>query len=562
MSLSKQLNENSSLLNEDTQDYLSELPSEILAKILGYLPFSSNTFQTSKLLNEIGKYLIRVEEAYIKNNPYTPSISLKILQKIYSEAITENNINLIQDLITKGYPMNHSVMRFIEKKYYNKYIAKQDLKSIRNYILNGSAVTDLVIDFINSHPRSKSIDQAITAAYRGDIKKLNEILTAPDSFSNEILNKLRNFQGKCNHNRPFTVVAIQLQLLELLNKTELTLEDLEKLESLISEKGAIVELDSYKNVSQDIKNALDVYINLNTQLCQNLNQNEDLVRDLLRQGANPNSKMPNGEPCLHFAINHGLNKIVHILLKHGANPNVEDIFGLNTFPLYLAVQNNNLEAFKLLLNHGACTSSCIGGIEIFNEISSNTMREYMRYFVKEINISNLSPELLNTYLISLIKNDDVKTFEILMENGIDLNYQNLSGDTILHHAAENGKEAIVRKLLEDPNIIADLKNKKGQTPYDVAKNDKIRNLLPGLITTERKIIKKAAENIVDFTNSTFNSALISVRSYLYSMLSFPIPNNVASNSLPTSNVNIIENTESNNRLDYEEKSKNEKCKEK
>ena len=63
-----------------------------------------------------------------------------------------------------------------------------------------------------------------------------------------------------------------------------------------------------------------------------------------------------------------------------------------------------------------------------------------------------------------------------IQAGGDVNNQHWSGSTPLHEASENGHVEVITALLAagaDKNI----KNKKGQTPHDVAKNQDWKNAL-------------------------------------------------------------------------------------
>jgi len=55
--------------------------------------------------------------------------------------------------------------------------------------------------------------------------------------------------------------------------------------------------------------------------------------------------------ALHFAASRGFDEIVHSLLRHGANPNVQDFNG-NT-PLHLAACTQHIRVVTLLMKYGA-----------------------------------------------------------------------------------------------------------------------------------------------------------------------------------------------------------------
>merc|ERR1712080_102728 len=58
-----------------------------------------------------------------------------------------------------------------------------------------------------------------------------------------------------------------------------------------------------------------------------------------------------GRTAMHFAASRGSDEIVHLLLEHGANPNLQDYNG-NT-PLHLAACTHHIRVITLLLRFGA-----------------------------------------------------------------------------------------------------------------------------------------------------------------------------------------------------------------
>jgi ankyrin repeat protein len=57
-----------------------------------------------------------------------------------------------------------------------------------------------------------------------------------------------------------------------------------------------------------------------------------------------------------------------------------------------------------------------------------------------------------------------------------LNLKDQSGRTPLHEAARNGKEEIVRILI-DGGARKDIRDNEGKTPYELAKTDVLKTLL-------------------------------------------------------------------------------------
>lgn len=80
------------------------------------------------------------------------------------------------------------------------------------------------------------------------------------------------------------------------------------------------------------------------------NHNDQLTEMLLEKGAAPNMPTKNGKYPLVLASYSGYAKLVALLLKYDANPNIEAREGL---PLYLACKHGHEDVIKLLLTGGA-----------------------------------------------------------------------------------------------------------------------------------------------------------------------------------------------------------------
>lgn len=75
--------------------------------------------------------------------------------------------------------------------------------------------------------------------------------------------------------------------------------------------------------------------------------NLDFIRELLTAGADPDIKDIDGNSCLHYACENGLDELVELLLHHGADVDIRDSKGRT--PLYVAIENGHTKIAKRLL---------------------------------------------------------------------------------------------------------------------------------------------------------------------------------------------------------------------
>jgi ankyrin repeat protein len=144
---------------------------------------------------------------------------------------------------------------------------------------------------------------------------------------------------------------------------------------------------------------------------------ESVVRVLFDAGANPNSfpHSHRGTP-LQTAVSGNLERIVHLVLEHGAAVNPEWLTGLKGDPLRAAIDAKNETLFHLLLDHGASYN--------------RTGREYDPPFQLSASVGFLP------------------AVQFFVAKGVDLNVSNSVWGTALRAALAEDHENVVRYLLE------------------------------------------------------------------------------------------------------------------
>jgi ankyrin repeat protein len=154
-----------------------------------------------------------------------------------------------------------------------------------------------------------------------------------------------------------------------------------------------------------------------------------------------------GSP-LHAASYGGHLEVARLLLENGANFNLEDDRGKT--PLVAAYGgNDNLEAMRLLLKHGATTDILYNNLWlILHEASYYGHVGVMELLLQHNADVNARSKYKWTPLIWASAGGRVEVVQLLLERGADINAQSESDGTSLSRASSNGHLDVVRVLLE------------------------------------------------------------------------------------------------------------------
>lgn len=165
--------------------------------------------------------------------------------------------------------------------------------------------------------------------------------------------------------------------------------------------------------------------------------NIEIVKLLIEAGANLDLKSCN-ESALLIACTYSCNKIATLLIEKGANVNLKPIRGESC--LYKAVSRNNVELIRHLIKYGA-----------------------------NLEIKNNSPDgYNNTPLIIAAFYGYLKSVNILLEHGADVNAKDCDGTTSLMLAAAHGYPEVFITLMRNGASLQ-IKNKQGLTALDLIK---------------------------------------------------------------------------------------------
>ena len=253
----------------------------------------------------------------------------------------------------------------------------------------------------------------------------------------------------------------------------------------------------------------------------------DKVYTLIENGANPSIRDQNGSTALIHASRRGGERIMSLLLQHGAKANDVDNLGASAF--LRAIENGcSADVIKLLLGHGADTKivvrgpfgchdnalvhasaasdagvvkllmdyghdvnarGCSGMTPLLSAVRSLPPHRHTADHEERVQVirclvdngaaleeagdAGLSPLML------AFENGDAEVVRLLIDKGADIHRKNKKGWSAIHYAARMGEKGIVNMLLVRGADI-DAKDSDGNTPLAIAKrygNKAVKNII-------------------------------------------------------------------------------------
>jgi len=176
---------------------------------------------------------------------------------------------------------------------------------------------------------------------------------------------------------------------------------------------------------------------------------KDVLRNLLKGGADANAAQTDGMTALHWAAEHGDAELAQMLLYAGANPKAMTRIGQYT-PLHVASRMGNAAVVKMLLDRGA-----------------------------EVNARTTNSGVTSLHLAAASGN--VETVAALIEKGADVNAKEGEwGQTPLVFAAAQNRVDVVKMLVKrgaDPNIASRSVDIKKENDLAAAAAERQRQVL-------------------------------------------------------------------------------------
>lgn len=232
---------------------------------------------------------------------------------------------------------------------------------------------------------------------------------------------------------------------------------------------------------------------------------------------------------LQIAANVGSADCLAVLLKHGSNPNYQDISGCTA--LHLAARNGKRRCVQRLLEYKADPAIRNNeGLSTLHWLAVNGRAEILIDLLPHVSDLELEDGQGQTALHVASQNGHKKTVQVLLEHGANVNKTNHAGYTALHFACKHGQRDIVVPLLE--HGAHHLPNKAGDTPMSLcvtgghgAALNFLLDEFPRICNTLVAVASKALSSHYDAVMSCFRHLYTSRKTSILNLIS-----NFASNS--------------------------------
>ena len=201
--------------------------------------------------------------------------------------------------------------------------------------------------------------------------------------------------------------------------------------------------------------------------------NEAIVQALLDRSANPNPQDTLCMTPLHTAAIAHHTTIIQLLVQRGASKTITDVYGRTPQALVQQSVNQLTQAFGRLSTQADKQEE---EAEKGSSSSYTTMATPRQPAVVRRGMSLLS--------IAVIQ-DDLSSAQLLIDNKKDVNEQDPEENTPLHYAVQQGTPEMVT-LLRRNGARADIKNKQGYTPEDMALKRQDWNIIRALLNTQQE----------------------------------------------------------------------------
>jgi ankyrin repeat protein len=213
-------------------------------------------------------------------------------------------------------------------------------------------------------------------------------------------------------------------------------------------------------------------------------QSLDVVKYFINEGMDVNLLDNQGYTPLFLAAQGNTLDVVKLLVDSGANLHYKDLYDKSDALFFAITYNSNLDVTEYLAKQVNDIDSLRWRFTPLTAAALNkTPIEKMKILIQANANVNAKGMHGNTALMTASGTANEESVKLLLENGAYINAQNSEGFTALMRAVTSKKTKIfeVISLLIDAGADKKLKNKSGQTAYDIAKannlDERVLNIL-------------------------------------------------------------------------------------
>ncbi|MFW4370795.1 MAG: ankyrin repeat domain-containing protein [Spiroplasma sp. hy2] len=515
------LKENKLLFNEKkVQEYLQQknelIPLKAKEKDNKKLNYNNELNSLNKKISNLQGENLKDDEEKIKTINNTV-IKKYIYQKInlnYTGAYSEDGLNVVikqnrkpegKDIFISQDTLNNAIANL--SKYDNN---KQENQTIKDDLVRMIFITSEAIRFqcdektLEIFANIKNIDelQKIIAGSQNILKNIQEkVFDKKENinwkdYTSQLRGDWKKYSEQLNKFRIeiWENLIKTKKIIDFINKNKVDINNILKTKNNINKK--IQELFNKKENKNfiEIKNECLKYILKITKskemfkfIISYFEKEWKLKTDFKTDDEFFLLNYNNDNDILYiFIIKNNLD-LAKLLINLNPNKKMINSIDINhTTPLFLAINNGNINFVKFLLKNGADVNfqGKIGSMLIINAININNLEIVDIIFNYGADVNLQDPLANNTYLHIAARNGQLELVKLLLSRGANPNMQEKKGITPLYFAAQSDKTEVVQELLTNKNsknkIDINLSNDLGDTPLHIASfngNYKIVELL-------------------------------------------------------------------------------------
>ncbi|CAG2210990.1 unnamed protein product [Mytilus edulis] len=192
------------------------------------------------------------------------------------------------------------------------------------------------------------------------------------------------------------------------------------------------------------------------------NSDKDIIKHLIKHGADTNSATDNGKTPIILACQRENLEVVKMLLRFDVDATKYDNNGFS--PLHIASSEGNVDIVNSLLKHGVAIDHCnVNGDTPLNLACFHGNKNIVEILIKDGADIHKGEDIGNSALLDACNNRHNEIATLLLDNGAEVNSPEEDGRTSLISAAEDGNIDLI-KILMDHDADVNFQMNNGMSP--------------------------------------------------------------------------------------------------